>query len=194
MKRSLKVYIVTFVAIAISACTYNIQPSVPTIPLSTSGASHQLNCNVLLLVPQEFANRVYVSSFEAREIRLLVGPPASEAIDALLRSRFVQVQKQSVTGDGSLDFMRITSEQQDPPLILIRPRFVRLESSVRPFRYNIEFGIALDIAGLLQPVTSQGAGVGTAGLYTQKALQRAADKALSKVIISLAADLPTTCE
>lgn len=194
MKRSLKVYIVTFVAIAISACTYNIQPSVPTIPLSTSGASHQLNCNVLLLVPQEFANRVYVSSFEAREIRLLVGPPASEAIDALLRSRFVQVQKQSVTGDGSLDFMRITSEQQDPPLILIRPRFVRLESSVRPFRYNIEFGIALDIAGLLQPVTSQGAGVGTAGLYTQKALQRAADKALSKAIISLAADLPTTCE
>jgi hypothetical protein len=194
VKRSIKTLIIVFVVMSLSACTYNIQPSVVTIPQSTLGAPHQLNCKALLLIPQEFANREYVSSFEGREVRLLVGPPAMESIDTLLRSRFAQLEKRSVSGDGTLDFMQLASMQRSTALIVIRPRFVRLESSVRPFRYNIEIALVLDLAGLSQPATSQGHGIGTAGLYTEASIQKAADEALSQAIISLTSNLPTTCE
>ena len=193
MKRIIETLFILLVAINFSACTYNIKPSAADIPLSAIGATNKLNCKALLLVPQEFANREYVSSFEAREVRLLVGPPATESIDTLLRLHFVQVEKQSASGDGTLDFIRFASKQQSPPLIIIRPRFVRLESSVRPFRYNIGFRLGLDFAGFSQPVTSQGRGIGTAGLYTEASIQKAADEALSQAIISLASELPTTC-
>jgi hypothetical protein len=189
--RNLGKYFIAFIlAVSLSACTYNIQPATPVLtPIAA-----QQPCSVLLLTPQEFASREYVSSFEGREIRLLVGPPASVAIEALLRSSFMQVEKRNVTGDGTLDFMRLASEQQNYQRLIARPRFVRLESSVRPFRYNIEFGLALDIAGLSEPVTLQGIGIGTAGLYVQSEIQNAADEALLKAIKSLAESLPRTCK
>lgn len=191
--RDMKYLVAVLLAVSLSACTYNIQPAVPVLPPLAAGASQQ-SCTVLLLASQEFASREYVSSFEGREIRLLVGPPASAAIEALLRSRFIQVEKRNVTGDGTLDFMRLAATQQNDPHLIARPRFVRLESSVRPFRYNIEFGLALDIAGLSEPVTSQGIGIGTAGLYVQSEIQYAADEALSQAITSLAESLPRACK
>jgi len=106
----------------------------------------------------------------------------------------MQVEKRNVTGDGTLDFVRLASVQQTAQQLITRPRFVRLESSVRPFRYNIEFGLALDIAGLSEPVTPQGEGIGTAGLYVQSAIQNAAADALSKAIASLAESLPKLCK
>jgi hypothetical protein len=147
-----------------------------------------------MLAPQEFVNREYVSSFESREIRLLVGPPAIAAIEALLQSRFEEVTRQDVVGDGTIDFVRLTSKEQATPVLVARPRFLRLESSVRPFRYNIEFGLALDITGLSQPISVQGQGVGTAGLYVQSEIQKAADQALSEAITSLGASLPSVCK
>ncbi|MDD5700353.1 MAG: hypothetical protein PHH00_04185 [Candidatus Nanoarchaeia archaeon] len=188
-----KYFIALFLAVNLSACTYNIQPATPVLPPIADEASQQ-PCSVLLLIPQEFASREYVSSFEGREIRLLVGPPASAAIESLLRSSFMQVEKRNVTGDGTLDFVRLASVQQNDPRLIARPRFVRLESSVRPFRYNIEFGLALDIAGLSESLTLQGIGIGTAGLYVQSEIQNAADEALLKAITSLAESLPRTCK
>lgn len=192
MIRSATKIVAALVAVGLSACTFNIRPTTPNIPPLVIGAS-RLECGVLLLAPQEFIEREYVSSFDGREIRILVGPPAMEAVEALLRSRFVQVEKRDVSGDGTLDFVRLTSKQQSSPFLITRPRFVRLDSSVRPFRYNIEFGLSLDIAGLSESLTPQGNGIGTAGLYIESEIQKASDQALSKAITSLAAVLPSTC-
>jgi len=192
MIKSATKIVAALLAIGLSACSYNIRPTTPTTPPLAIGAS-KLQCGVLLLVPQEFIGREYVSSFEGREIRILVGPPAMEAVEALLRSRFAQVEKRNVTGDGTLDFVRLTSKQQSTPLLITRPRFVRLDSSVRPFRYNIEFVLSLDIAGLSEPLAPQGNGIGTAGLYIESEIQKASDQALSEAIRSLAAVLPSTC-
>jgi hypothetical protein len=175
----------------LSACTYNIQPIAPTVQVA-SGAT-KLNCQVLLLLPQEFTTREYVSSFEGREVRFLIGPPVSEAIESLLRSRFVGVQKQNATGDGTLEFVRMSMQQKDAQNLIARPRFVRLDSSVRPFRYSMEFGVALDIGGAGQPMTAQGQGTGTAGAYTQTEIQNAANDALSQLVAKLATSLPANC-
>jgi hypothetical protein len=50
------------------------------------------------------------------------------------------------------------------------------------------------MAGLSQPVTAQGEGIGTAVLYVESEFQKAADQALSHAITSLAAALPATCK
>ena len=163
MRTCLLYLIAAFSLISLSACTFNIKPAVPRLAPAT-GTGSLLNCKAILLMPEEFANREYISSFEGREVRLMVGPPAAEAVEALVRSRFSQVDKFSATGDGTLEFIRLTTDQKPKPPVVVRPRFTRLESSVRPFRYNIEFGVALDIAGLSLPATPSGAGVGTAGL------------------------------
>jgi hypothetical protein len=189
---NVKRFAAVLLAFGSAACTFNIKPVVPAVP-SASGAA-RLNCSVLLLVPQEFATREYISSFDGREIRLLIGPPTTEAIENLLKARFVEVNRQNTSGDGTLDFVRLSSRQQSPSNLIARPRFARLESSVRPFRYNIEFGLVLDVAGLNQLVTLQGDGIGTAGLYVQSEIQKAADEALSQMISSLSANLPLACK
>lgn len=192
MKTSGRFLVIALVALFLPACTYVIQPAVPVVP-TPKGVS-KLSCKILMLVPQEFVNREYVSSFEGREFRYLVGHPAIEAIEILLRSRFEDFSRQDVVGDGTIEFLQLTSKEQATPSLVARPRFIRLESSVRPFRYNIELGLALDIAGLSQPVSVQGQGVGTAGLYIQSAIQGAADQALSEAITLIGESLPSACK
>jgi hypothetical protein len=53
--------------------------------------------------------------------------------------------------------------------------------------------LGLDVAGLSQPITIQGYGIGTAGTYFEASIQKAADEALSQAIKSLASNLLTTC-
>jgi hypothetical protein len=145
-------------------------------------------------MPDEFLSREYVSSFEGREVRFMVGAPAAQAIEALIRSRVAMVEKTSVTGDGTLEFIRLTQNHPSDPTLIIRPRFTRLESSVRPFRYNVEFGLAIDIAGVSSPISPSGIGVGTAGMYAQSEIQKAADAALSQAIKSIEVTFPSTCK
>jgi len=178
---------------SLSACTYIIQPAVPT-PQTWISGSPVLDCKTLFLKPEEFVNREYVSSFEGREIRLRVGLPATKAIEALVRSRISHVETLSVVGDGTLDFVRLISQSRPDSPIVIRPRFVQLASSLRPFRYNIEFGLTVDIAGLSSPVAPSGVGIGTFSWYAESEIQKAADYALSEAVASLAANFPTTCE
>jgi len=193
MRKSLWFLVSVLMLSGLSACTYNIQPAVPALtPIAGSGS--RLNCKAVLLMPEEFANREYISSFEGREIRLMVGPPAAKAVEALIRSRYEQVDKSSASGDGTLDLVRLTSNQNTNAPIVVRPRFPRLESSVRPFRYSIEFGLTLDIAGLSAPVAPSGVGIGAAGLYVQSEIQKAADDALAQAISSLTSALPTMCQ
>jgi hypothetical protein len=180
-------------AMAMSACTFNIQPTVPSVPPRQAG-SGPLACKAILLLPQEFVSREYVSSFEAREIRIAVGTPTAEAVHALVASRFASVQKVPVPGDGTLDFVRLSTAAHGDTELVLRPRFLRLDSSVRPFRYNIEIGVSVDVAGLKAPVTPSGQGTGSAGLYVQSEIQKAADEALAETITSLAANFPTSCQ
>jgi hypothetical protein len=191
-RSSLRQLLLALVLIALPACTFNIQPAVPTLSPAISGGA-LLDCKALLLIPEEFVSREYISSFEGREVRLRIGPPAAEAIEALVRSRISRVEKLMATGDGTLDFVRLASNPQPGSPLIMRPRFVRLESSVRPFRYNIEFGVAVDIAGLSTPATPSGIGIGTAGLYVQSEIQKAADEALSEAVTSLGTAFPRTC-
>ena len=180
-------------AVAMPACTFNIQPTVPSVPPRHEG-SGPLACKAILLLPQEFVSREYVSSFESREIRIAVGAPTVEAVYALAASRFASVQKVPVSGDGTLDFVRLSTAAHSDTELVLRPRFLRLDSSVRPFRYNIEIGVSVDVAGLKAPVTSSGQGTGSAGLYVQSEIQKAADEALAETITSLAATFPVSCQ
>ena len=173
-----------------SACTFNVQPDVPSATAIPDSGS-RLDCKATLLMPQEFANREYVSSFEGHEVRLMIGVPAAKAVEALIRSKFTQVSEIPAAGDGTLELVRLASNQNQT--ILIRPRFTRLESSVRPFRYNIEIGLALDLEGLSEPLAPSGMGVGTAHLYDQSEIQKASNAALAGAMDSLGSALPPRC-
>jgi hypothetical protein len=184
---------ITFILCTLSACTFNVQPTVPSLPLTYINQT-LLGCEVTILMPVEFQNREYVSSFDAREIRIRIGEPASEAIETLVRARFAKVTKKTVTGDGTLEFLRMISSPEADGRIVLRPRITRLESSVRPFRYNLEFALAVDVAGLSAPATPSGTGVGTANIYSQSAIQKAANDALSGAVEELASTFPTECK
>ena len=178
--------------VTLTACTFHIQPAVPDPPPLAKNAT-LLNCRALLLVPEEFANREYISSFDGREIRLKAGPPAAKSLEMLIRSRVANVERIYAAGDGTLEFIRLSSDHRFNAPLILRPRFTRLESSVRGFRYNVEFGIALDVVGLSSLVTPSGTGVGSTSLYVQSEIQRAADTALSQAIASIAAAFPSSC-
>ncbi|NOS97582.1 MAG: hypothetical protein HOP25_03820 [Methylotenera sp.] len=178
---------------ALSACTYNIKPSIPALPKNKL-ASAPIECNVLLLIPQEFSNKEFVSSFEDREVRVFVGAPAAKAVENMVRSQYSHVETIAVAGDGTLDFIKYANNIQSKPSLIIRPRFQRLDSSLRLFKYNFEFVISTDIAGLSSPITPSGMGMGTAGLYTESVIQKAVSEALSNSTNALATELPKTCK
>lgn len=189
----IRLFSATLLICAASACTYNVQPVVPSLPPPSSNTG-LIDCKAVLLIPEEFLSREYVSSFEGREVRIRVGPPAAQAVEAIARSRYSKVEAVMAAGDGTLTFIRLATVPAGTSQLVMRPRFVRLESSVVPFRYNIEVGLAVDIAGIATPVTPSGAGVGTAGLYTQSEIQKAADEALAGAIFSLATSFPQSCK
>jgi hypothetical protein len=178
---------------SLSACTYNIKPSIPALPQEKL-ASNPIECNVLLLMPQEFSNKEFVSSFENREVHVSIGEPAAKAIENMVRSQYSHVETIAVAGDGTLDFIKYASIAPSKPSLIIRPRFQRLDSSVRLFKYNFEFVISTDIAGLSSPITPTGKGIGTAGLYAESVIQKAASEALSNSVNALASELPKTCK
>jgi hypothetical protein len=178
---------------ALSACTYNVKPSIPALPIEKL-ASTPIDCSVLLLMPQEFSNKEFVSSFENHEVHVSVGAPAAKAVENLVRAQYSHVEIVAVAGDGTLDFIKYANNVQSKPSLVIRPRFQRLDSSVRLFKYNFEFVISTDIAGLSSPITPSGMGVGTAGLYTESVIQKAVSEALSNSANALASELPKTCK
>ena len=180
-------------AILIGGCTYAIRPNAPD-PSIYASPLPPAHCKAQLLIPSEFATRQFVSTFEGREIRLEVGPTAAEAMTSLVRSRFSQPEVVSVSGDGSIDVLRLLQSSTGDKLIVLRPRFQRVDSSVRPFRLNFEIVVSLDIASSARTQTVSGTGVGTAGVYAEAEIQRAANTALSGAFEQLASSTALSCQ
>lgn len=192
MRNLSTIALVVIGTVAISGCTFNIQPVVPKIPVPTNGARGPLPCNAVLLLPSTFRNKVYVSSFNDRKITVALGAPASTSLKHLANSRFSSVDVIPVPGDGTVSFLRKTSQAPAHTLVL-RPRFVQTSSSVRAFRYDITFALALDATGPGVTKSAVGRGTGRAGTYTKSSLQNAANIALAQAITKLAKHFQPTC-
>jgi hypothetical protein len=185
---------------ALSGCTLDVRPAVPSMPQYDPGQS-LVECEVLLMVSEELLNSEYASSlstfspaFTGSEARIHVGEPAAEAVEALVRSRFKVVTKQMVKGSGSDDFFHAVTTSALHDRLVMRPRITLVESVARPAQYNIELGITVDTAGLSVHETPTGSGTGTASVYTRAAIRKAADEALAAAVAAIASRFPATCK
>lgn len=181
--------LIVFVALVVS-CSFRMTPTLSHEDMPPS--VEPIPADVLLLIPVEFDQFVYVSSYEGREIRYAFGKAIKDQFRALLNTAFESIVIKPISSVAAAVLMMSQNEARIKDFDYVGvPEFVSTNSWVKPFEYGIEIGIRVEFFSTdkSKVIAVKGHGQGTAGIYFASALQEAGKSGLRTALISLRDDL-----